>query len=548
MGKKKGGNKNKLAKMSDEERARYLQHRADMEEEARRRKQQLIATFMKNKLKREDAFARLNLAKINQEWRSILRNIKCKELKEEVEAVEKTCTECIENKNAVIKRLLCDLDESEDLYSTMLHAHMERVEKIIRIHNDRVNFLMELYELDKKEIIENYEREMELYKSKKFELQKDLECVFYGLAEKARTDRIRNEEEHMLKKDELKNSMILKLEMITKEREREMERLWKEFQRVLNLYLRNTEEYRNEYNTLRDQDSSDTKNIQDHYAEVARLSDQIADLRLKLATLKEEHEFNMKQMQKSKTELQLRVQNLKQEMELGTRLDQEQLKTLAVYSNDAIKHLQGMLKKVKSIYQIASFCKKYETESEDLLPFVQRPKESQGGPAEPPGSERALALPSTTEPTMDSFKREVFDTAELFESFWMRFNKARIDVACLREEKQQLIDRNEQLKAHLKDYLITVNMNSGGPVESHVDLLTKRPTSMKIEKLVRIDEQVLVQEGTRKTVRFRAGGERTDQRPVTCIEGNLSNAIRNERLLGVRAKSSDIYSMVRNTA
>uniref|UniRef100_A0A182MYN6 Dynein regulatory complex subunit 2 n=1 Tax=Anopheles dirus TaxID=7168 RepID=A0A182MYN6_9DIPT len=539
MGKKKGGNKNKLAKMSEEERARYLQHRADMEEEARRRKQQLIATFMKNKLKREDAFARLNLAKINQEWRSILRNIKCKELKEEVEAVEKTCTECIENKNAVIKRLLCDLDESEDLYSTMLHAHMERVEKIIRIHNDRVNFLMELYELDKKEIIENYEREMDLYKSKKFELQKDLECVFYGLAEKARTDRIRNEEEHILKKDELKNSMILKLEMITKEREREMERLWKEFQRVLNLYLRNTEEYRNEYNTLRDQDSSDTKNIQDHYAEVARLSDQIADLRLKLATLKEEHDFNMKQMQKSKSELQLRVQNLKQDMELGTRLDQEQLKTLAVYSNDAIKHLQGMLKKVKSIYQIASFCKKYATESEDLLPFVRRPNAGE----EPHVSAGTVATAAGT--SMESFKREVFDTAELFESFWMRFNKARIDVACLREEKQQLLDQNEQLKAHLKDYLITVNMNSGGPVESHEDLLTKRPASMRIEKLVRIDEQVIVKESTRKMVRFHGH----QHRPVTCIEGNLSNAIRNERLLGVRAKSSVIYSMVQsNTA
>ncbi|XP_058116644.1 dynein regulatory complex subunit 2 [Anopheles ziemanni] len=562
MGKKKGGNKNKLAKMSEEERARYLQHRADMEEEARRRKQQLIATFMKNKLKREDAFARLNLAKINQEWRTILRNIKCKELKEEVEAVEKTCTECIENKNAVIKRLLCDLDESEDLYSTMLHAHMERVEKIIRIHNDRVNFLMQLYELDKRELIENYEREMDLYKSKKFGLQKDLECVFYGLVEKARTDRLRNDEDHMLKKDELKNSMILKLEMITKEREREMERLWKEFQRVLNLYLRNTEEYRNEYNTLRDQDSSDTKNIQDHYAEVARLSDQIADLRLKLATLKEEHEFNMKQMQKSKAELQLRVQNLKQEMEVGSRLDQEQLKTLAVYSNDAIKHLQGVLKKVKSIFQIATFCKKYETESEDLLPFVQSslgkappravPSSSGGSEATSEHGE-ATSEPDGTvaliDGTMESFKREVFDTAELFENFWMRFNKARIDVACLREEKQQLIERNEQLKGHLKDYLITVNMNSGGPVETHEDLLTKRPTSMKIEKLVRIDEQVIVDDrglgANRKAVRFRSNGQR---RPVTCIEGNLSNAIRNDRLLGVRAKTSDIYSMVQNTA
>lgn len=46
MGKKKKGG-NKLARMSDEERARYLQHRADMEEEARRRKQQLIALYMK---------------------------------------------------------------------------------------------------------------------------------------------------------------------------------------------------------------------------------------------------------------------------------------------------------------------------------------------------------------------------------------------------------------------------------------------------------------------------------------------------------------------
>ncbi|KFB49688.1 hypothetical protein ZHAS_00018059 [Anopheles sinensis] len=356
--------------------------------------------------------------------------------------------------------------------------------------------------------------------------------------------------------------MILKLEMITKEREREMERLWKEFQRVLNVYLRNTEEYRNEYNTLRDQDSSDTKNIQDHYAEVARLSDQIADLRLKLATLKEEHEFNMKQMQKSKTELQLRVQNLKQEMEVGSRLDQEQLKTLAVYSNDAIKHLQGILKKVKSIFQIATFCKKYETESEDLLPFVQGslgrvppraiPSSSGGSDATSDHGEPTSEPDGTVaiiDGTMESFKREVFDTAELFENFWMRFNKARIDVACLREEKQQLIERNEQLKAHLKDYLITVNMNSGGPVETHEDLLTKRPTSMKIEKLVRIDEQVIVDDrglgANRKAVRFRSNGQR---RPVTCIEGNLSNAIRNDRLLGIRAKTSDIYSMVQNTA
>lgn len=47
MGPKKKGKGSKLARMSEEERMRYLQHRAAIEEEARRRKEQLIATFMK---------------------------------------------------------------------------------------------------------------------------------------------------------------------------------------------------------------------------------------------------------------------------------------------------------------------------------------------------------------------------------------------------------------------------------------------------------------------------------------------------------------------
>jgi hypothetical protein len=209
MGKsKKGkGNKNKLARMSDEERARYLQHRADMEEEARRRKQQLIAIFMKNKLKREDAFSRLNLAKINQEWRTILRNIKCTELRAEVESVEQVCTEVIEHKSSVIRRLLCDLDESEEIYATMLHGHMEKIDKIMRIHEDRLDFLRKNYEQEKRKMVENYNKEVAVYKDKKFGIQKDLECVFYGLVEKSRLDQKAAEEEHLIKKDEMKNSV-----------------------------------------------------------------------------------------------------------------------------------------------------------------------------------------------------------------------------------------------------------------------------------------------------------------------------------------------------
>jgi hypothetical protein len=40
---------------------------------------------IQNKLKHEEAFTRLNLAKIKQQWRQILRQVKTKELKQELE-------------------------------------------------------------------------------------------------------------------------------------------------------------------------------------------------------------------------------------------------------------------------------------------------------------------------------------------------------------------------------------------------------------------------------------------------------------------------------
>jgi hypothetical protein len=50
MAPKKKGKGSKLSRMTEEERSRYLQHRAAVEEEARRRKQQLVANFMKVRL------------------------------------------------------------------------------------------------------------------------------------------------------------------------------------------------------------------------------------------------------------------------------------------------------------------------------------------------------------------------------------------------------------------------------------------------------------------------------------------------------------------
>lgn len=82
-------------------------------------------------MKKEDAFTRLNSSKIKSEWRDILRKIKTRELYEDLKAIKRECDESIHRKNSVIRRLLADLDESEEIYSVMLHSHMDVISKLI---------------------------------------------------------------------------------------------------------------------------------------------------------------------------------------------------------------------------------------------------------------------------------------------------------------------------------------------------------------------------------------------------------------------------------
>lgn len=76
-------------------------------------------TTQQNKLKKEEAFMRLNASKIQSEWRDILRKIKTKAMQDDLKAIKKECDEAIQRKNSVIRRLLADLDESEELYSAI---------------------------------------------------------------------------------------------------------------------------------------------------------------------------------------------------------------------------------------------------------------------------------------------------------------------------------------------------------------------------------------------------------------------------------------------
>lgn len=87
--------------------------------------------FIQNKLKREEAFSRLNTAKINEQWRFILRQIKCKEFYEDVTYLWKNFDRMINNKDKIVQLLHVEIKMADIDHRRLQEAHIGIIDKII---------------------------------------------------------------------------------------------------------------------------------------------------------------------------------------------------------------------------------------------------------------------------------------------------------------------------------------------------------------------------------------------------------------------------------
>ena len=54
------------------------------EEESKRRKEDMVSTFMKLKMRKEERFEALNVSKLMEQWRSLMRLTKSRDLQGDV--------------------------------------------------------------------------------------------------------------------------------------------------------------------------------------------------------------------------------------------------------------------------------------------------------------------------------------------------------------------------------------------------------------------------------------------------------------------------------
>ncbi|KAJ0176476.1 hypothetical protein K1T71_007655 [Dendrolimus kikuchii] len=474
---------NKLARMSDEERAKYLQHRADMEEEARRRKRELIARFIKNKLDKEETYSRKNTAKINQEWRYILRKIKCKQMTVEIQGMITTFNYLIERKDRLIKSLTKAIEDSDDQHRRAFQAHTETVSYFIGVGSQRLEKLQDEYEIQKITLLESWDKEEFDLSDSQDRAEFKLKLTLY-IQER---DFLTFKKEKELGRATAKNDVRLEHEdemrSLCRPKQLEIEMYWTKLRDVYNLYLEQHKPIMPHYHNLKEKDEFYQRDIARNEMKIHQATENLLNLQKEWTKTTTTMKDKLTRMLSRKEELSKRCWQMKRDTKLDTNKENEKLELMVNSSQDAIKRLEKVKEKLNKILQMDKICSKYEHEADTIsLKDIENDNDED--------------FEILNGDMMAEFKEY-----NKMEKFLLKVNRAQVQTICLRNEKNKLAKENVLLKNYIKRYLTELALKD-----------KERPASMKVQSEVQ---------------KINANGKL--YRPITCIEGALSNAVMHEK-------------------
>ncbi|CAG5130004.1 unnamed protein product, partial [Candidula unifasciata] len=421
--------KKKETLMSDEERIAFEEQKRYAEEELKKKREDVLAQFLKDKLMKEEKATLFNLNKLNCQWRNIMRDAKAKDLVKDIEILSQTFERVIDSKDAVIKSLFKDIAEAEEQYAMALRSHLQKIDFLMDLQMKRIESLNQEYAMELEIICEEFDLERSIFIEQHTNDMSNIADIIFAMEENFETRENEARAEFQSMQDEIKNKNLEDKHALKVQLETKIDDLWQQFKQALQTYNEMNEERKNTFETLKQKDLKNTKEIELQMRKLQRLADQIAKIRAKMAVTAKESEERNKSIKEDKERVQQHLQVLKAEMNQIRDCEREKLTTLTIESNSAIKTLKQQKKQGEQIMRLAEMCRKLETEEEKVLPFF------------------ASSLTSEEEEQIREAMLEP-PTHQIAENFWKRYNK-----------KQSLTNENHKLRMLLKQYLDGISVN-----------------------------------------------------------------------------------------
>ncbi|KAK2170331.1 hypothetical protein LSH36_3g13035 [Paralvinella palmiformis] len=444
--KKKSG---KLSKMTEEERMAYLEQQRLAEEEMRKKKEDMLTQFLKDKLNKEEEATRFNLNKLNHQWRNIMREAKSKELKKDIEILSQTFERVVDRKESVIKSLAKDLMEAEEQYAMALRSHLQNVDSLIDLQRHRMEQLNKEFSTEQQTLMEEFDTERTMMQEQHEREMNELQDILFAMEQNFNDRENEAKADFQSMRDEIKNKNLEEKHALRVQLEAAIEKLWEEFNEALKNYHDTTEERKKAFEELKTKDEKSAKEIEMQMRKLQRISENISQLKSKMAANGRECEERNRQLREEREVMLAHFQDLKGQMNKLRASEHDRLTKLTLQSNAALKELKRKSEKGERILRLSEMCRKLETEEEKVLPFYASSLTAE---------EQEDVDAAVLEPPSEPLASVMYEYSGL-ENFWKRFNKVMLDKVALDKEKYILLQENNQLRTLLKQYLDGISVN-----------------------------------------------------------------------------------------
>ncbi|KAI9205758.1 coiled-coil domain-containing protein 65-like protein [Polychytrium aggregatum] len=446
------------------------------EEEQRKRVMEVIKEKAKERQALEEKNAKINMLKINNMWREIMKIAKTREMSHQTQVLKSVHERQVDRKTVGILNLGQSLFEAEEQFETALKAHCINVDTLIDLQRSRLDFLMSQFEsdlgtLDTEFNSERYARfgrslgsDMRLgshwgtralggrggtrlitYRIGRARIQMqhakdkaDLVGIMTRMDQEFQETEGDAKHEYSSLKDDIKNKNLEEKHSLRIQLEGTVEDLWKQFQAALNQYNTGTEERKKQFEELKQKDQKNAKEIEQQMKKLVKLQETIAGLKTKLSNNAREFEQQNKILREEKELIQGRFQALKRRMNSFRDDERKKLTDLTITSNRVLKDLQEKVQKAEKIIKLAEMNRKLEVEEEKIVPFYKDSIEGTRYEAMDISAESGIKLPKEF---------------EAMEQFHKRFNKVHLDKLGLEKQHKTLQEENAHLRSILKQYL-----------------------------------------------------------------------------------------------
>ncbi|XP_003405474.2 dynein regulatory complex subunit 2 [Loxodonta africana] len=441
--------KGKKVPLSDEEQLLLFQQKLLADEEMAKKKERLLSQFLKDKLAKEEHNSALNLNKINTQWRTVLREVKTKELHKDIEILSQTFERVVDCKNSVIKSLAKDLSEAEEQYAHALRSHLHNVDQLLALQRRRLNLLEESYNMELETLTKEFETERKMIIDQHEKEIHYLQDVFMAMEQNYIDTEYESKLEFQSMWDDLKNKNLEEKHFLRLQLENIVEDLWRRFQEALKNYTDATEDRKIAFEALKVKDEKSSKEIEAQMKKIQKLQDAIGVLKGKIMVHSRESEEQNQYIRDDKELILVQLRKLKAQRTQARGVSQENLVKLTLESNATLKALKKIVNKGEKILKLAEICRKYETEEEKVLPFyssILTPEE------------QAEIVENNPEELTEELAKVMMDYTGM-ENFWKRYNKVKLEQLSLQRRRTQLFEINEKLREMLKQYLDGISVS-----------------------------------------------------------------------------------------